>query len=329
MKNFDVIIIGGGPVGLYTAFYAGMRGLSVAILEAFDEVGGQPQNLYPEKKIYDIAGLPGISGSDLIKDQLAQLDKIPYELFCGQHVEKIIKNADNFTVVSKERDGQKREFTSQAVILTTGAGLISPRKLGLDKEDDWYEAGKLSYFIRSLQDFAGQKVAVLGGGDSALDWALMLEKVADQVHLVHRRTAFRAHAHTVDQLADSQVQVHTPYTVEQLLDDGLQLKVAKGQDLLDLRVDKILVNYGFLTNQMDLIEGLATNRNGRISVDRQMRTNIAGIYAAGDGADYEGKVPLMAVGFGEAVTAVNAITQDLTFSQKLRKGHSSSLFEEK
>ncbi len=321
MKNYDLIIIGAGPVGLYAAFYAGMRGLSVALIEAFDEVGGQPQNLYPEKTIYDIAGLPAISGADLAKNLLTQLNRIEYESFTGERVENILKTVEGFEIKS-----DKAIRSAKSVLLTTGAGLITPRKIGVEREDEFYESGKLSYFIKSLEDFRNQKVAVLGGGDSALDWALMLEDVASEVHLIHRRTAFRAHEITVELVTNSSVEIHVPYVVSGLTDRGIELNLVKSDEKLALDVDKILVNYGFLTSQLDVIENLEVNRVGRILVDREMRTNIEGIYAAGDGADYQGKVPLLAVGFGEAVTAVNTITKDIVFEHSLRKGHSSTLF---
>jgi thioredoxin reductase (NADPH) len=154
----------------------------------------------------------------------------------------------------------------------------------------------------------------------------MLEKVAEQVHLIHRRTAFRAHEFSVAQLMNSSVELHTPYTVKMLMDSGLQLQKIKTDELTDLSVDKILVNYGFLTHQLTLIEQLEVNRNGRVPVNRVMQTNIEQLYVAGDASDYPGKIPLMSVGFGEAVTAINAMTNTLELEQPLKKGHSSSLF---
>ncbi|PCS01382.1 NAD(P)/FAD-dependent oxidoreductase [Lactococcus fujiensis] len=321
MKNYDLLIVGGGPVGLYAAFYAGMRGLTVAIVEAFDEVGGQPQNLYPEKKIYDIAGLPEIPGAALTKNLLRQLEGVEYDSFVGQYVQKIEQNGELFSVITDEN-----EYSSKSVLLTTGAGLISPRKLNLEGEEERHQTGKLSYFIRSLEDFRDQKVAVLGGGDSALDWSLMLEGIASEVHLIHRRPKFRAHQLTVEEVKNSTIQIHTPYVVSALTESGLDLQVVKSDEKLRMDVDRILVNYGFLTNQLDLIEALEITRAGRVLVDRKMKTNIAGLYAAGDGADYEGKVPLLSVGFGEAVIAVNAITNTISLDHDIRKGHSSSLF---
>ncbi len=321
MQEIDLIIVGAGPVGLYAAFYAGMRGLSVAIIESAEVAGGQPQNLYPEKLIYDIAGLPAVTGADLTRNLLEQLAQIPHRLFLGEAVQKLEKTSTGFTITT---DQAVRK--AKAVLLTTGAGLLTPRKLGVTGEEALEVSGKLSYFITSLQAFKGEKVAVFGGGDSALDWALMLEKVASEVHLIHRRTSFRAHEHTVRRLEDSSIQLHTPYTLSEFTEKGVQLQKVKSDLLTELSVDKILVNYGFLTNQLDLIEGLEVTRNGRVTANRQMRSNIEGLYVAGDASDYEGKVPLMSVGFGEAVLAINAMTQVLTLDHAIRKGHSSSIF---
>ncbi|MDN6167670.1 MAG: NAD(P)/FAD-dependent oxidoreductase, partial [Lactococcus lactis] len=180
--------------------------------------------------------------------------------------------------------------------------------------------------ITSLKEFEGKNVAVFGGGDSALDWSLMLEKVAKNVHLVHRRTAFRGHEITVDRVMNSNIQVHTPYTFSNLIENELELKKIKSEESLNFSIDKILVNYGFLTNQVTLAENLEVSRNGRVKADSMMQSNIEGLYVAGDASDYPGKMPLMSVGFGEAVHAINAMTKKLEFDHPLRGGHSSSIF---
>ncbi|WP_332373860.1 NAD(P)/FAD-dependent oxidoreductase [Lactococcus cremoris] len=321
MQELDLIIVGAGPVGLYAAFYAGMRGLSVAIIESAQVAGGQPQNLYPEKLIYDIAGLPAVTGADLTKNLLEQLAQIYHRLFLGESVQKIEKEDGIFSVIT-----DKSNRKAKAVLLTTGAGLLKPRKLGIDNEENLANEGKISYFITSLKEFEGKNVAVFGGGDSALDWSLMLEKVAKEVHLVHRRTAFRGHEMTVDRVMNSGIQVHTPYTFSNFNENDLELKKVKAEENLNFSIDKILVNYGFLTNQVSLAENLEVSRNGRVKADSMMQSNIEGLYVAGDASDYAGKMPLMSVGFGEAVHAINAMTKKLEFDHPLRGGHSSSIF---
>lgn len=194
---YDLTIIGAGPVGLYAGFYAGMRGMTVKIIEALEEAGGQPQTLYPDKVIYDIAGLPEISGADLTANLLAQLARVPHELYLDEKVENISQEEENKHFVLQT---SKSTHHSKAVLLTTGSGLLSPRKLNLEQEEELHALGKLNYFIQNLEEYREKEVAVLGGGDSALDWALMLEKVASKVHLIHRRPSFRAHALTVAEL---------------------------------------------------------------------------------------------------------------------------------
>ncbi|MFD2254398.1 NAD(P)/FAD-dependent oxidoreductase [Lactococcus formosensis subsp. bovis] len=320
---YDLTIIGAGPVGLYAGFYAGMRGMTVKIIEALEEAGGQPQTLYPDKMIYDIAGLPEISGADLTANLLAQLARVPHELYLDEKVENINQEEENKHFVLQT---SKSTHHSKAVLLTTGSGLLSPRKLNLEQEEELHALGRLNYFIQNLEEYREKEVAVLGGGDSALDWALMLEKVASKVHLIHRRPSFRAHALTVAELEQSTVEIHTPYLPQELSTEGLKLQRVKSDELRHLEVDKILVNYGMMTNHVDLNEELELSRRGRITANRQQETNITGLYVAGDASDYEGKAPLMSVGFGEAVLAINDMTQKLEFSHSLQKGHSSSLF---
>ena len=320
---YDLTIIGAGPVGLYAGFYAGMRGMTVKIIEALEEAGGQPQTLYPDKMIYDIAGLPEISGADLTANLLAQLARIPHELYLDETVENISQEDENKHFVLQT---SKSRHYSKAVLLTTGSGLLSPRKLNLEQEEELHALGKLNYFIQNLEEYREKEVAVLGGGDSALDWALMLEKVARKVHLIHRRPSFRAHALTVAELEQSTVEIHIPYLTHELSPEGLKLQRVKSEEVNHLAVDKILVNYGMMTNHVDLNEEIELSRRGRIRANRQQETNISGLYVAGDASDYDGKAPLMSVGFGEAVLAINDMTQKLEFSHSLQKGHSSSLF---
>ncbi|MDR0199602.1 MAG: NAD(P)/FAD-dependent oxidoreductase [Streptococcaceae bacterium] len=323
MKSYDVIVVGAGPVGLYAGFYAGMRGLSVAIIDVSEEAGGQPAEIYPEKAIYDIAGIPKISGSALAQNLVQQLDKVDHDLRLGEKVERVVKTEAGFEVTTSQD-----VLTAKGLLLTTGNGQIVPRTLGVEGEEAAHAAGRLAYFVRDLESYRGKSVAVLGGGDSALDWALMLQTVAREVHLVHRRDAFRAHEKTVEEVKASKIIIHTPYTAKELMADGILLAKVKSEETLSLSVDRILVTYGFLTQPEALMEGLELNRNGRMRVDGTMASSISGLYGAGDSVDYEGKIPLISVGFGEAVTAISAMTRTIDFEKKLNAGHSSTLFEE-
>ncbi|MDR0298443.1 MAG: NAD(P)/FAD-dependent oxidoreductase [Streptococcaceae bacterium] len=327
MEMFDITVVGAGPVGLYAGFYAGMKGLSVHILDVAEAIGGQPMAIYPEKKIYDIAGVPEISGGELAENLQAQLRRVPHTLSLGQKVEKIEQRADgNFLLKTSAA-----EFLSRSVLLTTGNGLITPRKIGVDGEDAAHDSGRLSYNVSVLEEYREKTVVILGGGDSALDWALMLEPIAKEVHVVHRRDKFRAHAKTVADVAESSVNLHTPFTVSALTESGLSLQKVKSDERLELSADKVLVSYGSITSVLDVMDALDVTRNNKIPVSQEMASNISGIFAAGDVVEYREaprvKVPLISVGFGEAVTAVSAIARQIDFGHKLTSGHSSTLFE--
>lgn len=325
-QTYDVTIVGGGPAGMFAAFYAGLHELKAQLIESLPQLGGQVAALYPEKQIWDVAGEAGVQGRELIADLKKQMAIAPVDQFLGEQVTNVVKLADGtFKIESAQRTSY-----SQAVVIALGNGAFSPRRLALDGADQ-LEGRQVRYFVSDQSDFADQRVAVLGGGDSAIDMALMLEPIAKEVHLIHRRDAFRALEHTVSQLKKSQVQVETPYLPKELQvneDDSidLTLKKMRSDEEKHLAVDKILVNYGFTSNNAALNEWelpLASER-GLIKVDSKMETSVPGVYAIGDGVTYLGKAALIAVGFGEAPIAITALAKAL-YPQKRMATHSSSM----
>lgn len=325
-QTYDVTIVGGGPTGMFAAFYAGLHELKAQLIESLPQLGGQVAALYPEKQIWDVAGEAGVQGRELIADLKKQMAIAPVDQFLGEQVTNVVKLADGtFKIESAQRTSY-----SKAVVIALGNGAFSPRRLALDGADQ-LEGRQVRYFVSDQSDFADQRVAVLGGGDSAIDMALMLEPIAKEVHLVHRRDAFRALEHTVSQLKKSQVQVETPYLPKELQvneDDSidLTLKKMRSDEEKHLAVDKILVNYGFTSNNAALNEWelpLASER-GLIKVDSKMETSVPGVYAIGDGVTYPGKAALIAVGFGEAPIAITALAKAL-YPQKRMATHSSSM----
>lgn len=326
-KVYDITIIGGGPAGLFTAFYGGMRQASVKIIESLPQLGGQLSALYPEKYIYDVAGFPKVRAQELINNLKEQMSKFEPATALEQSVEKLEKLEDGtFKLIT-----DKEVHYSKTIIITAGNGAFQPRRLELESAAQ-YEGKNLHYFIDDLNQFAGQKVAVLGGGDSAVDWALMLEPIAEQVTIVHRRDKFRAHEHSVENLQNSKVDIKTPYIPTELIGTGdkisqIVLQDANGEATATVDVDAVICNFGFVSSLGPIKEwGLDIEKNS-IVVNSKMETNIPGIYAAGDICTYDGKVKLIASGFGEAPTAVNNAKSFIDPKAKLQPLHSSSMFK--
>nr|WP_144554655.1 NAD(P)/FAD-dependent oxidoreductase [Bacillus sp. X1(2014)] len=323
---YDITIIGGGPTGLFTAFYGGMRQASVKIIESLPQLGGQLSALYPEKYIYDVAGFPKIRAQELINNLKEQMSKFQPAVALEQSVEKLEKQEDGTFKLTTN----KEVHYSKTIIITAGNGAFQPRRLELESAAQ-YERKNLYYFIEDLNQFAGQKVVVFGGGDSAVDWALMLEPIAEQVSIVHRRDKFRAHEHSVENLYNSKVNVKTPYVPVELVGDesGIKqvvLETVNGKEKVKVDVDAVICNYGFVSSLGPIKEwGLAIEKNS-IVVNSKMETSIPGIYAAGDICTYEGKVKLIACGFGEAPTAVNNAKAFIDPKAKIQPLHSSSMF---
>ncbi|KOO48503.1 NAD(P)/FAD-dependent oxidoreductase [Priestia koreensis] len=324
-KVYDITIIGGGPTGLFTAFYGGMRQASVKLIESLPQLGGQLSALYPEKYIYDVAGFPKIRAQELVnnlKEQMAQFDPT---IVLEQAVEKLEKQADG---VFKLTTNSEVHYT-KTIIITAGNGAFQPRKLELESATQ-YESKNLHYFVDDMNKFKDRKVVIFGGGDSAVDWALMLEPVAEKVTLVHRRDKFRAHEHSVEQLMNSKVEIKTPYVPSELVgeDDIKQviLEKVKGEEKEIIDVDDVIVNYGFVSSLGPIKEWELDIEKNSIVVNSKQETNIPGIYAAGDICTYDGKVKLIVAGFGEGPTAVNNAKSYMDPKARVQPLHSTSLF---
>ncbi|WP_042353876.1 NAD(P)/FAD-dependent oxidoreductase [Bacillus rubiinfantis] len=326
-KLYDITIIGGGPVGLFTAFYGGMRQASVKIIESLPQLGGQLSALYPEKYIYDVAGFPKVRAQELVNNLKEQMAKFEPTVALEQSVEKLEKQEDGTFKLTTN----KEVHYTKTVIITAGNGAFQPRRLELESAAQ-YERKNLYYFIDDLNQFAGQKVVVFGGGDSAVDWALMLEPIAEKVTIVHRRDKFRAHEHSVENLMNSKADVKTPFVPADLIGDEDGIKQVVLESVTDksqetIEVDAVICNYGFVSSLGPIKEwGLEIQKNS-IVVNSKMETNIPGVYAAGDICTYDGKVKLIASGFGEAPTAVNNAKAFMDPKAKIQPLHSSSMFD--
>ncbi|MBB5173556.1 NAD(P)/FAD-dependent oxidoreductase [Texcoconibacillus texcoconensis] len=323
---YDITIIGGGPTGIFTAFYAGMRQSKVKVIESMPQLGGQLSALYPEKYIYDIAGFPKVRAQELIDNLVEQANFFDPTIVLEQSVENVEKDDDQIFKLTTD----KEVHYSKTIIITAGVGAFKPRRLEIEGAEQ-YEGKNMHYFVNDLNKFAGDRVMIAGGGDSAVDWALMLEDIAKEVTIVHRRDKFRAHEHSVEQLQNSSVNIKTPFVVNNVIGDGervssVEIKESKGEATETLDVDTFIVNYGFISSLGPIKEWDLNIEKNSIVVNSKMETNIPGIYAAGDVSTYDGKVKLIACGFGEAPIAVNNAKAYIDPTAKVQPGHSSSMF---
>lgn len=323
---YDVTIIGSGPTGLFTAFYGGMRQASVKIIESLPHTGGQLTALYPEKYIYDVAGFPKVRAQELVDRLEEQANMFNPEIVLGQAIETVEKlEDDSFKLTSNTGEVH---FT-KTMIITAGNGAFQPRRLNIG-ESERFEGMNLHYYVKDMNQFKDKNVVLLGGGDSAVDWALMLEKVAKKVTLVHRRDEFRAHEHSVEQLKASTVELLTPFTPSDIVTsdkiDQIIFKEVKGDRTVEIEVDDVICNYGFISSLGPIKNwGLEIEKNS-IVVNTKMETNIPGIYAAGDICTYEGKVKLIVTGFGEGPTAINNAKNYIDPKARIQPKHSTAMF---
>jgi thioredoxin reductase (NADPH) len=319
MREVDVAIIGAGPTGLFAAYYAGFRGLSVAIIDALPEPGGQITAMYPEKMIYDVAGFPSIKGRDLVANLVTQAAAFSPEYLLGVRAEKLSYQADR-PVLSL--DGGT-ELSCGSVLITGGLGSFTPRPL--PAADTFVGAG-IVFFVPHLADLAGHDVLIIGGGDSAFDWALALAPLARSVTLVHRREKFRAHAATVARVRGLPVRIVVNAEITKIHGDGTVTGadiVVKGGVTETVPVNTVVAALGFTADLGPLAEWGLTLDKRHILVDSSMATNLPRVFAAGDITEYRGKVRLIATGFGEAATAVNNAAVVIDPAAHLFPGHSS------
>ncbi|WP_199620665.1 NAD(P)/FAD-dependent oxidoreductase [Paenibacillus alkalitolerans] len=320
----DIAVIGGGPAGLFAAFYAGMRQATCKIIESMPQLGGQLSALYPEKYIYDVAGFPKVRAQELVDNLLKQMRQFPIAECLEEKVVRLTKKDERHFVI----ETTKGSHSAKAVIITAGVGAFEPRKLDLP-EAQRFEGKNLHYFVNNLERFRGKKVLISGGGDSAVDWSLMLEPLAEQVTLIHRRDKFRAHEHSVELLKKSKVKVLTPKEIVTLNGgdriESVSITDVKSGAAAEIEVDDVIVNFGFVSSLGPIAEWGFEIRDGSIVVDSRMETTIPGIFAAGDITTYPGKLKLIAVGFGEAPTAINNAKVYIDPTAKLSPGHSSNM----
>lgn len=319
---YDVTIVGGGPAGLFGAYYAGFRALRTKIIDSLNELGGQVTALYPEKYILDVAGFPKILGKDLVKALVEQASQYSPTVCLGEQVRDLAREADGTLRLVTD----KGEHRTRVVILGIGFGMFSPKKLPAEGAERFQGKG-LEYFVKTPEDYRGRNVLIIGGGDSAVDWALHLQPIAKSVFLVHRRDGFRAHEDSMKKLMASPVRVKTFFEVKKVLGNGeVQGAVVFHNKTMQeevLAVDAVVALLGFETDLGPLARWGLELEGRSIKVNTRMETSLPGVYAVGDVAAYLGKVKLIATGFGEAATAVNNAAAYINPKAAVFPGHSS------
>jgi thioredoxin reductase (NADPH) len=313
----DILIVGAGPVGLFGAYYAGVRGLTTAVLDSLPEPGGQITAMYPEKAIFDVAGFPAIRGRELVQNLVAQAAPFSPGYVLGQQAVGL-ERGDDFVITTS--DGTR--VRAKAIIVTGGIGTFTPRPLPTG--EDMLGRGVV-HFVPKPYEYAGLNVVIVGGGDSAVDWALLLEPIAKSVTIVHRRGSFRAHPHSVEVLGESSVDMVTDAQVSAVLGDPVSgVEVTVADEARVLPCDRLVAALGFIANLGPLLDwGLNIEQRRHIVVDTTMVSSVPGVYAAGDICDYPGKVRLIATGFGEVATAVNNAVAYLDPHASVFPGHLS------
>jgi ferredoxin/flavodoxin---NADP+ reductase len=321
---FDITIVGGGPVGLFGLFYAGLRGLRAKLIDSLAELGGQLITLYPEKYIYDVAGYPRVLAKDLVKSCVEQGLRFNPVVCLEEKVIELSYHPERLICLRTD----KGEHWTRAVVLTVGVGAFEPKKLSLPNIER-LEGRGICYFVKEKQAFADKTVLIVGGGDSAVDWALMLQDIAKKVMLIHRRDRFRAHPQSVQELLASRVEVKLFYELkavhgsDQL--EGVTIFHNKTGEETDLKADALILSLGFLADLGPIKRwGLAIENNA-IKVNERMETNLPGVYAAGDAVTHPGKLKLITTGQGEAAIAVNFAATYINPQSKAFPGHSSMM----
>ncbi|MFN4181700.1 MAG: NAD(P)/FAD-dependent oxidoreductase [bacterium] len=321
---WELTIIGGGPTGLFAAFYAGMRALKTKIIEALPYLGGQCAVLYPEKFIYDVAGFPKIQAKVLVNQLIKQAMQFQPTVVLEETVEELKVEGERRIVLKT----QKGVHETQSVLIATGIGSFQPQRLQVPGVAE-LEGRGVAYFVRNIHEYEGKRILIIGGGDSAVDWALHLAPYAKKVTLIHRRDKFRAHEDSVKKLFMLPVDVKLFYELKEVRGNDEVEEVViyhnkTGEEIV-MPVDAVLINIGFKAD-LERIKGWGVELDGKyIRVNGRMETNLPGVYAAGDVCNDPNSVHLnlLAVGFAQAAIAVNCIANYLYPERAIFPGHSS------
>ena len=323
----DLTIIGGGPTGLFAAFYAGLRGISCRIIDSLPELGGQLTALYPEKYIYDVGGFSRILARDLAANLIEQGMQFVADCRLEEEVQQLIREDGRMIVTTNYG-----RYPTKAVLIAAGKGAFAPRRLECPGYDELMGKG-VAYHVKDPKHYDQKRVLIVGGGDSAVDWVLNLKDRTSRLILIHRRDGFRAHAHSMRQMqaavATGQIELLTHREVRRIDGDGCVSSVTifdnRSNEDTTFEIDAVVALIGFKPDLGPLAHWGFEFKRHSIVVNQRMETSVPGVYAAGDIATYEGKLELIATGFSEAAMAVNHAVQSIDPKARYNPGHSTNL----
>ena len=333
MDKTDIIVIGAGPVGLFTVFEAGLLGLNCTLIDNLDRPGGQCAELYPEKPIYDIPGVPFQTGQEHVNALLKQIEPFEYDLYLDQRVDSLnqIQDGDDnyWEVITTEN----KKFISKNIFIAAGAGSFEPRRPpNIDNPDQYINKG-VSYAVRSVDQYKDKNIFIFGGGDSALDWTVELSKIAKSVSLVHRRDAFRGAQHTEEMMRElvknGKVNLLTPYLIDSIKGngkvEGVTLKNFESNEIESHGADELIFLFGLNKKLGPLLEWDLELNGKKISVNTEnFQTSKEGIFAVGDINDYPGKMDLILSGFHETTLAVQEAYKRINPGERVPFGYTTS-----
>ena len=329
MKETDILIVGAGPVGLFTVFEAGLLGLNCTLIDNLDKPGGQCAELYPEKPIYDIPGVPFQTAQEHVDALLKQIEPFDYDLNLSQRVQTISEDGDFWIVETNE--GNK--FKTKNIFIAAGAGSFEPRRPANIENPDLFLNKGVTYAVRNMDQYKDKEVFIFGGGDSALDWTVELSKIASHVSLVHRRDQFRGAYKTEQEMRDlvknEKVSLFTPHLINEIVGDkkvtGVKLKNFETLEISEHKADELLFLFG-LNKKLGPILDWDLDLNGKkITVNTEnYQTSKDGIFAVGDINDYPGKLDLILSGFHETTLAVQEAYKRIFPGERVPFGYTTS-----